>query len=56
MGKACRFKLLINKETKSLKDRFKSKGLICFNIKTTFRLKKRKIKGYYIWISLTVSG
>ena len=48
MGKTYRFKLLINKKTKSLKGRFKGKRLVCFSVKTTFRFKKGEIKGYYI--------
>ena len=38
----------IKKKIKSLNGKFKGKKLICFNIKTVFRLKKEKINSYYI--------
>ena len=56
MGKACRFKLLINEKTKFLKGRSNGKRLIYFGIGITSRLGKYGIKGYYIWVSLTVFG
>ena len=56
MGKACRFKLLISKKTKSLEGKFKSRKLVCFNVKIIFRLEKEGMENYYIWVGLSVSS
>ena len=56
MGKACRLKLLISEKTKFSEGRSEGKGLVCFGVKTTSRFGKGGIKGYYIWVSLTVFG